>query len=347
MSNSRTMTFTLDGQFITNLARERLYQNHDLKAAIDLLLSCTVTDKISESEHYAIAIDILEGRKELRGIYPGDEYGVYDCEPKSSTKTLASLINDMDAQLKRLNDQLQNIGIKVGFMREHLDDYQMASLNKAWHEEMYDSSAEPGEACAEKWLFPDHYSARKSGIGRSALLSGLSEILTTSYPEDTNPETRTSAVNRQIYNIMQAMPELNPDNQTEGITSPVDNYLTGMQHNKGDDYGWLSPTGDFTPVQWGKHQDWAAEYITAHPKLFGLPADNEQELHRISEDMLIESAAGDKLIERGWILMHSPSMGVGLPTGREPFRPTKAQKEFLYDYYTDRNLPAMANKYYE
>ena len=52
---------------------------------------------------------------------------------------------------------------------------------------------------------------------------------------------------------------------------------------------------------------------------------------------------GDYLVERGWVLMHNISQGLAFPT-RNPLKPyTKAQKEFLYDYYIERGKEAEAN----
>ena len=56
---------------------------------------------------------------------------------------------------------------------------------------------------------------------------------------------------------------------------------------------------------------------------------------------------GDWLVERGWVLLHNPSQGIAFPTRNPAKRYTKAQKEFLYDYYMERKCQKEANAVYE
>lgn len=52
-------------------------------------------------------------------------------------------------------------------------------------------------------------------------------------------------------------------------------------------------------------------------------------------------------MEHGWILLHSPSQGIAVPTRNPLKRYTKAQQEFLYDYYMERGKEKEANAVYE
>lgn len=54
--------------------------------------------------------------------------------------------------------------------------------------------------------------------------------------------------------------------------------------------------------------------------------------------------SGDALVDRGWILLHNPSQGIAYPTESENHVRTKAQKEFLYDYYMERKCYSEANE---
>ena len=56
-----------------------------------------------------------------------------------------------------------------------------------------------------------------------------------------------------------------------------------------------------------------------------------------------ELGAGDWLVERGWVLLHNPSRGIAFPTKNPVKEYTKAQKEFLYDYYMERDCKKEAN----
>lgn len=54
--------------------------------------------------------------------------------------------------------------------------------------------------------------------------------------------------------------------------------------------------------------------------------------------------AGDYLVARGWVLLHSPAQGIAKPTKNPILDFTKAQKEFLYDYYIERDCENEASE---
>lgn len=107
----------------------------------------------------------------------------------------------------------------------------------------------------------------------------------------------------------------------------IDRMMDKEEHTTGD-YGWLEPNGTFHEVEWGEHQKWADEYV-------------EQNFPDQYEDIL---EAGDWLTERGWVLLHNPSQGTAFATGSLVRDMTKAQREFLYDYYTERDCKKEANE---
>mgnify|MGYP002508485444 CR=1 FL=1 len=58
--------------------------------------------------------------------------------------------------------------------------------------------------------------------------------------------------------------------------------------------------------------------------------------------------AGDVLVFKlGWVLIDSPGQGLGHHTCNPAKEMTKAQKEFLFDYYTKRNRSKEANALYQ
>lgn len=99
-----------------------------------------------------------------------------------------------------------------------------------------------------------------------------------------------------------------------------------------DNYGWLAPDGTFTPVEWGEHQGWAFK--------------KAKELGYVTTARDY-SKGGDILTEHGWVLLHNPGLGIASVTRNERRHLTKAQREFLFDYYTDRGLNNLAKKYIE
>ena len=108
-----------------------------------------------------------------------------------------------------------------------------------------------------------------------------------------------------------------------------------------EDYGWLEPNGTFHEVEWGNHQEWATEYVKENfPEKY-------EEISMQSNTGIGLIGEGDWLVERGWVLLHSPSQGIAQPTSNPVKRYTKEQQEFLYEYYTERGKEAEANAIYE
>lgn len=111
-----------------------------------------------------------------------------------------------------------------------------------------------------------------------------------------------------------------------------------------DEYGWLDPNGRFYPVAWAHHQEWAQEYIEKNY--------SHEEFYRFMSRLDRTNAhatgcAGDFLVfSKDWILLHSPHQGLAQMTHSEMRPFTKAQKEFLYDYFLLRDRPKDANDLY-
>lgn len=141
---------------------------------------------------------------------------------------------------------------------------------------------------------------------------------------------------------MEHVPEYRKNDVLMETNQPIeDRYgnslLSGFMERMADeeehateDYGWLEPDGTFHEVEWAKHQEWASDYMKEHM--------SEEDWMNDTTEM-----AGDYLTERGWILLHSPSQGIAQIT-RSPIKCyTKAQQEFLYDYYMERGKEKEAN----
>lgn len=84
-------------------------------------------------------------------------------------------------------------------------------------------------------------------------------------------------------------------------------------------YGWLAPNGTFYDAPFSCHQSWAEQYVAEHPDIF-FPAKEGCD-------------AADLLSEHGWVLIHNPDMTVPRVTVPMSGRVTKAQRNFLYDYF--------------
>ena len=103
------------------------------------------------------------------------------------------------------------------------------------------------------------------------------------------------------------------------------------------EYGFINPKGEYIPVSWCKHAEWASEYIK---NTFN---------NKIDDWFLFINKfncnATDTLVKgMNWILIDNPHQGEGIIQQGE--RITKAQKETLYDYLIHFNRTDEANKLY-
>ena len=133
------------------------------------------------------------------------------------------------------------------------------------------------------------------------------------------------------------------DRQQDALAGFMKRMMDEEDHTT-EDYGWLEPDGTFHGVGWGDHQEWANNYLeeklTEEERFNAMIEINASGMAKCSADIV---GAGDYLIRRGWVLLHNPSQGIAIPTRDFSREYTKAQKEFLYDYYMERNCKKEAN----
>lgn len=59
----KELSFKIQGEFVCHLARSWFWdENREYEKCEELLLSCLMTDEISEEEKKKIVVEILEGR---------------------------------------------------------------------------------------------------------------------------------------------------------------------------------------------------------------------------------------------------------------------------------------------
>lgn len=150
---------------------------------------------------------------------------------------------------------------------------------------------------------------------------------------------------RQQREIREEMgEETEEDKKVKRQEQMLNSYTERMkdkEKHSAEDYGWLAPDGRFFGVEWGDHQNWAQEYMEKYfPELTDDPKIDTQT--KMMNPGLI--GAGDWLVEHGWVLMHNPMQGIAYPTSNPVRKMTKQQKEFLYNYYIERNHSKEANE---
>lgn len=103
-------------------------------------------------------------------------------------------------------------------------------------------------------------------------------------------------------------------------------------------------TAEDRQVEWGDHQEWANDYLdknlTQEERFAAMVEINASGMVKNSPDVI---GAADYLVRRGWVLLHNPQQGIAIPTRDITREYTKAQKEFLYDYYMERDCKEEAN----
>lgn len=272
--SSKSISFSIQGEFVTSFGRDKLFQQHDLKGAIHFLTGCLQSDELSEKEIEQMAYDILNGRAKVVGTYPNDNYHFEYIEKQKDANDISDAITECYQQLE--NAEL--ISKKFAFIESFLTEQypSIAERMNNLYDETYD---EP--------LF----------------------------------ETKTDECSYQ--------------------DAMLNSFMERMKTDTDDDYGWLEPNGTFHPVEWGEHENWAQNYAKdnmSHDDWFQASTPSENSI------IGVITTYGDYLVKQGWILLHNPAQGIALIT-KSPDKPmTKHQKEFLYQYYIDRNQHKTANE---
>lgn len=271
--------YQVDGLGVTKMAREKCYKEGNISWAMRLLIACLQTNQLEPREIEHIAFDILNGKAEIRGTYPNDDYGVDYLDEQDKTWNFFGYVEELQKKIEDANEQCNELEQKFSFMLESLPDYQKDELNR----EYYNAYEEP--------LFGDEEDLEDERPAMSGLLSS---------------------------------------------------FMERMHDENEDDYGWLEPDGTFHVVEFGEHQKFAQEYLNEKypfdkfPDMYWLgDKGSEERKHIVNGDVLV--------YKLNWVLLDNPAQGVARVTRDTSKRLTKAQKEFLYDYYTKRNRIREAN----
>ena len=105
----KTLTFSIEGKIITDVAREHFYVRNDMAKALDLLCCGLQSDKLNEYEQMALALRVLDGKAEIRGTYPGHSYGIYDLDEPDGRFRIADHINKLVEKLETAETELRDL----------------------------------------------------------------------------------------------------------------------------------------------------------------------------------------------------------------------------------------------
>jgi len=270
----KTLTMRVEGEAITQIAREQCYYSNKFDSAMNILIASLQNEELEEGQIAGIALAILDGRAEIKGTYPDGDYRLEYLEEQDEKWKLDNLIGKLAADLERQKKELQTMFQKYLFVLDSLGEWEKNRLNDEYFEEF------------QERLFED--------IPASAEIECCSGLLKSFMKRMNDKEEHTT-----------------------------------------EDYGWLEPDGTFHGVEWGEHAKWADDWLQENL--------TEEEYEETDCKYRLYNA-GDALVDRGWILLHNPSQGIAFPTEKENHKRTKAQKEFLYEYYMERKCYSEANE---
>lgn len=278
----KSLSFSIQGEFITQFAREKCAEG-DWDYAMNLLLSCLDGTDLSDRELRQMAFSILNGDARIKGTYPSEDYAFEYLDEPESNISVGQCFENLKKKLDNVTTEAKTYQEWYSIAMEHLPEYE-------WDDVLRETGQKPDD-----------------DIPNGALV---------------------------------ALSKLTSDN--DPLASYIKRMTDDTKHST-EDYGWLEPDGTFHAVDWGDHQNFAQKWLEEHnPQL---ASDSDVDMQQKCNVGLI--GAGDYLVERGWVLLHNPSQGIAFPT-KNPLKPyTKAQKDFLYDYYTERNCPEKANEIFE
>lgn len=298
----QTLHFSIEGAFITKFARELLYERHDLDKAISYLKDCTLSDELSETEHIKLIMDILRGKADIVGTYPGEDYGI-ECHDDLPEEKLNPSIGELMNQMQKTIDELKQKNEQLLLQRNFL------------YCELFENTP---------YTLKEYMTAYETAYDEPFL--NAEEQKTLGYP-DTLANHTLMALNKL----------------TGGNTSLLDSFMERIHQDLPDDYGWLHPNGTFYPVDFGEHEAWAGRYIEEN-----YPDEYESAMSPQPESKDSYHSYGDFLVYRkNFCLLDNPAQGLARVTCNPARNRTKAQKEFLFDYYTKRNHPEIAKLYFD
>lgn len=153
----RSMHFSVQGELITRLAREKVFYENPprIKYAIDLLMSCLESDQMSEGDRLLLAVKILNGEARIVGTYPEDDYGVEMLEKPEGKFNLMERIERVAQEVEDLKKERRELSDKLACVAEELDlsPWKMRAINRTWRtdyggeNDIFD--VDPSDGCGE------------------------------------------------------------------------------------------------------------------------------------------------------------------------------------------------------
>lgn len=357
-----TLTWKIDGAFITRIVREKLWWERQPYSEVEkLLLGCLKTDQLSDEERKDKARQILMGTKKLVGI---NSFTLED----DNDDTFHSFDLSIDNLLKiifELKDQAKSLNSRVIELESELEETQNElAETKSVLQEYVKEAQELTEYLSGLAKQRDPIEKLKKHLEHSNMV----DIITWNqiFHDVTEDVKKRFVEFCEQYSIIPARSVYGQwewitfrDKETEKLLEGSDFIRLGIIKDKSNDdtsdtsenpiveeesgldeqevlkYGFLAPSGDFIEGPWGTHEELAFEIIK----------DKGWEDEYFSWQVETIRHASDFLVQvKGYVLLHCPC-GFGRTdiTRSQEKRLTKAQREFLYDYLIKDGQDILAN----
>lgn len=304
---SRNLTFGITGEFITRVAREWFFIEHKPYSVVEELMLSCMC-----------GTDTPEGKLKL--MAQDVLLGKAEFRGNSWDGTFAYTILDAPAKVNIFEEYLkawdEKRRIEADIKKTAHRYNTMLNALQLWQEGDIEGAVE--EVSGDKDL-EDVLLRLLSMYGEVKIAYGAGGYKKVYY-QDTDNEVEVAPA-------------------TTG-NSLVDSYFAqlNIETKFTDNYGWLEPDGTFHPVPWCEHQEWATDALRER--------DWWNDFRHW--DGGLRDLPGDYLTEvKGWVLLHNPGQGVAYVSRAEEKRLTKAQREFLFDYYYKRGRKTEALEYLE
>ena len=365
-----SLSFSIEGKFITDLARQWFYDEHKpYDTCVELVTSCLVAPEGVNVDIAGIARDVIIGRKQLVGVnsFLVEDDNFYDDKYDKSIKKLSTFIQVQKDEIESLQDQNEELRDEVQTLTDMLEtanetiDKLMKDV-ESLTSDMNSLVSEINKETNRLKKYSDPIYKMQVELGKRDFIDSITwdnifHDVTEELKQDFNEFCKAHGVypgkhrhgSWEWINFYDSVTEdmLTKEQLIErgvGIVTeepkPVvkkSNPIKVEEPREPQQYGWLSPSGEFTPGDWGEHEGvaheiirkkgWKEEYWNIEERHFG-----------IARDFLCQ--------EKGYVLIHNPSIyGRTQVTAYKPY--TKAQREFLFDYFTKEGDSMMANSFYK
>lgn len=137
MSEHRqTLHFSVQGELITRVAREKFFYMNQPVQAVEMLMDCMVTDEISEGDRLKAALDILQGKAQLIGTYPEPDYRLEYLETPDTRFDMKAHFEKQQAKYDKLQKDYNTLLSKLQCVLDEWEpsQYAQAACNRRWKE---------------------------------------------------------------------------------------------------------------------------------------------------------------------------------------------------------------------